>query len=473
MNVENRTLFHGDNLVFLRGINSESVHLIATDPPFNKNKDFHATPDSLAAGSRFHDRWSWDRDVHEEWVDAIQDDWPGAWLVINAARNAYGGDMGAFLCWLGVRLMEMHRVLREDGSIYLHIDHVAHAYVKSLMDAIFGSKNFRNEIVWCYTGPSNTKNWFPRKHDTLLFYAKSNKTKFNRDAVRIPYKRITGIGHNSMARGKRTDEEVLEIQELYEKRGKVPEDYWTDIAGGGHIPKGERTGYPTQKPLALYERIIKASSNEGDIVLDPFAGCATTPVVAERLRRQWIGIDIWDNAFEVVKQRMEDNRQLLNDIPYIIYSDTPPVRTDMTNVAAPTLRLKLQRNPEPWQRLTHKQITSILTYSQSNGSGVVCAGCGRVLEKEFMQLDHIKPRSDRGTNDILNRILLCGPCNMKKGSILTLTGLMLQNKQQGWMEDEERAMVAQNSTERCALRVRDEFDTYECQLLIHGQGLLI
>ncbi len=168
-NFKNRTLYHGDNLEFLRGMNSETVHLIATDPPFNKNRDFHATPDSLASGARFKDRWSWDKDVHEEWTDSIQDDWPAVWEVIGTARATYGDDMGAFLCWLGVRLLEMQRVLREDGSIYLHIDHTAHAYVKCVMDAIFGAKNFRNEIVWCYRGmPSKAKRW-QQKHDIILF----------------------------------------------------------------------------------------------------------------------------------------------------------------------------------------------------------------------------------------------------------------------------------------------------------------
>ena len=122
-NFTNRTLYHGDNLTFLRGINSGTVHLIYADPPFNKNKDFHATPDSIAAGAKFADRWRWDTDVHPEWVDAIQDDWPGVWQVIEAARVASGEDMAAFLCWLGVRLLEMRRVLRNDGSLYLHIDH--------------------------------------------------------------------------------------------------------------------------------------------------------------------------------------------------------------------------------------------------------------------------------------------------------------------------------------------------------------
>ena len=144
----NRTLFHGDNINFLRAMNSESVHLIATDPPFNKGKDFHATPDSLARGASFQDRWSWDRDVHQEWVDQITDDFPKVMNVIEGSRNSYGDDMGAFLCFMAVRLLEMHRILRTDGSIYLHCDPTASHYLKELMDSIFGHKNFLNEIVW-------------------------------------------------------------------------------------------------------------------------------------------------------------------------------------------------------------------------------------------------------------------------------------------------------------------------------------
>ena len=152
LNFQNRTLYHGDNLDFLRGMNSETVHLIATDPPFNKSRDFHATPDSLARGASFQDRWSWRDDIHDEWLLTIQRDHPDVWSVINTAKRVYGDDMGAFLCFMGVRLLEMHRVLREDGSLYLHIDHTAHAYVKALLDAIFGHRNFRNEIVWGYRG---------------------------------------------------------------------------------------------------------------------------------------------------------------------------------------------------------------------------------------------------------------------------------------------------------------------------------
>ena len=469
-NWKNRTLFHCDNLDALRGMNSNSVHLIATDPPFKKGRDFHATPDSLAKGARFKDRWRWDEDVHEEWQDSLVDDWPDTWEVITMARSVYGTDMAAYLCWLGVRLMEMWRVLRDDGSIYLHIDHTAHAYVKCLMDSIFGDKNFRNEIVWCYFGPANTPRWFPRKHDTILFYVKNDSADatFNRDAVRIEYTRITGIGESSLASGSRTKEELQEIEEEYAKRGKVPEDHWHGIPSGSHISPQERTGYPTQKPLALYSRIIKASSNPNDIVLDPFCGCATTPVAAEKLGRQWVGIDIWDKAHETVLERLRQEQLAVpieesSENPYLItfgdvyYETQPPTRTDENGAAAPMLELKFVRPLEPWQKLTRKEMAKLLEVAQKNGEGVICGGCGRTLEREFMQLDHITPKSGRGENYITNRILLCGPCNRRKRDNLTLPGLIRANKKDGWMKDETLAMFAQEDARRKAEEVRDSY----------------
>lgn len=179
-NFSNRTLYHCDNLPVLRGMNSETVDLIATDPPFNKSKDFHATPDSLAKGARFSDRWKWERDVHPDWIEQIADDWPAVHAVIEAAKVTYGEDMAAFLCFLGVRLVEMQRVLKPTGSLYLHIDHTAHAYVKALLDAIFGKGNFRNEIVWAYSGwNKRLKAYLERRHDTVLFYTKSKSSSFH------------------------------------------------------------------------------------------------------------------------------------------------------------------------------------------------------------------------------------------------------------------------------------------------------
>ena len=178
-NFRNRTLYHGDNLPFLRGMNSESVHLIATDPPFNKGKDFHATPDSLAAGAKFQDRWSWAEDVEQAWVDQIEDDWPAVHAVIEASKATYGQDMAAFLCFMGVRLLEMQRMLRKDGSIYLHCDPTASHYLKTLMDAIFGWRNFQNELIWAYSWGFRTEKRWNKKHDVLLFYTKGESFLFN------------------------------------------------------------------------------------------------------------------------------------------------------------------------------------------------------------------------------------------------------------------------------------------------------
>ena len=200
--------------------------------------------------------------------------------------------MLSYTSYMAQRLFEMHRILKDTGSIYLHCDPTASHYLKLVMDAVFGEKNFRNEIVWCYKGPSSAKRWYPRKHDIILFYGKTDAAFFNPDGARIDYTRVSGTGINSLTRGNRTPEEVQKLEAAYAKRGKLIEDYWIDIPGGGHMSKHEHLGYPTQKPLALYERIIKASSNAKDIVLDPFAGCGTTVEAAIKNNRRVIGIDI-------------------------------------------------------------------------------------------------------------------------------------------------------------------------------------
>ncbi len=440
------------------------MHLIATDPPFNKNRDFHATPDSLAKGARFSDRWSWHRDVHEEWVDAIKDDWPNAWLVIQAARSSFGDDMGAFLCWLGVRLMEMRRVLRDDGSIYLHIDHTAHAYVKALMDAIFGKRNFRNEIVWAYRTGGVSKRYWPRKHDSLLFYVKTDSYVHNPIQERVYYEKPFFTDE--------MDDKGRYFADVYVR------DVWDDVKPLINVSR-ERMGYPTQKPLALYERIIKASSNPSDIVLDPFCGCATTPIAAERLGRQWIGMDIWEGAHDMVLKRLQKEglaspratSDRLITFGDVTYSKVPPIRNDDKEIAAPGFKLKIQRPVERWEKITHKEMTNILIQVQGTSDGVICAGCGRVLEKEFMELDHITPKSDRGENHIMNRILLCGPCNRRKRDNLTLRGLMRENKKSdvGWMRDEKRAKMAQGKAADRAEWVRDNCGTLECNALMQGQ----
>ena len=190
-NFPNRALYQMDNLDMLRGVNSGTIDLIATDPPFNKGRDFHATPESLAAGARFDDRWRWEVDVQQQWVDQIADDWPATHRLINAVKEQEPG-MAAFMAFLGVRLIECKRALKETGSIYVHLDPTASHYIKALMDTIFGRENFRNEIVWAYSGGGIPRNDFPRKHDIILRYAKGDKMVFN--VERKPYKENTPRG---------------------------------------------------------------------------------------------------------------------------------------------------------------------------------------------------------------------------------------------------------------------------------------
>ena len=433
-NFENRTLFHGDNLEFLRGINSESVDLIATDPPFNKSKDFHATPDSLAAGASFPDRWRWEHDVQQEWVDSLEDDRPEVWRFINGIRESGQRDMAAFMCWLGVRLLECRRILKPTGSLYLHIDFTAQAYAKVLLDNIFGRRNFHNEIVWAYTGPSNTKRWFPRKHDSILWYSKGKNWVFNREAIRVPYSQDyvdrfkkeynEGADKSSIFSAGHNTERNQELAKL----GKTPEDWWPEFSPVGRS-KTENTGYPTQKPIALYERIIKASSNPGDFVLDPHCGCATTPVAAERLGRQWIGMDLWTGAYQMVLDRLNAEKQIWRpeDVRLIT---RPPTRTD-DGVTASAFLAQIEGRPAQRPRFSKDEMKAILIRQWS----AVCWGCGFEPpngDDRHFDLDHIAPKSEGGSNELHNRAILCRPCNGRKGNRMTLTALRQQNRRDGY-----------------------------------------
>ena len=292
--LENRVLYCKDNLSVLRRLPSASVQLIATDPPFNKGKVFESYRFSKGKSPvrlTFSDKWS-----------AIEDcDLPGQ---VARIIDIAPGSMRAYLLFLAPRLLEMRRVLREDGSIYLHIDWTAHAYVKILMDAIFGVSNFRNEIIWSYTGPSVSRRFYPRKHDTILFYTKTDKYVFNADDIRVPYKRPPGdgLGFARLVGGRVNRLTNAELAE-YMKRGKMPESHWSDFTGVGRLNR-ERTGYPTQKPCALYRRIVKASSEVDQFVLDPFCGSGTTLVAAEQLCRRWMGIDELDAAIKIAQVRL-------------------------------------------------------------------------------------------------------------------------------------------------------------------------
>ena len=493
-NFSNRTLYHGDNLDFLRGMNSETIDLIATDPPFNKSRDFHATPDSLAAGSSFQDRWSWRDDIHDDWLIKIQRDNPEAWHVINAAKSVYGDDMGAFVCWLGVRLLEMRRVLKPTGSIYLHCDETASHYIKALMDAVFGPAGFQTEITWKRTSAHNDSKRFGQVKDSLFFYSKSADKTWN--PVYVPHDEsyVSDFYRHRDERGRYRLHEVIRTASMgprpnlayeymgytpkwgwrmerdklealdkegrlvwsgrgrpyrktYLNKGQIPSNLWADIANVS-AQSNERLGYPTQKPLALYERIIEVSSDPGDIVLDPFCGCATTPVAAERLGRQWVGIDIWDKAYKMVLDRLEteglavpyedDDRYRSNLITFasVYYSTTPPVRTDggeeaVLYLQTPTARAK--RYPPP--RSQHEKLLGHI--------GPYCQGCGRYygFDVRVLEVDHIRPKSDGGSDAYDNLTLLCPPCNREKRDRMTLTGLQDHNRRYKYLSQENEANI--------------------------------
>lgn len=205
----------------------------------------------------------------------------------------------SYLEYMYPRLLLMKELLSDKGSIYVHIDwHVGH-YIKILLDDIFGKENFRNEIVWCYTGASNVENYFPRKHDIIFYYVKSKTTIFNAESVRIPYKSLNKQGNRAW---RENEEDRIKLQL---ERGKLVEDYWTDITLAIRSSI-ENIGYATQKPEKLLERIIKASSNEGDLVCDFFGGSGTTAAVAERLGRRWITTDIGKPSNLVMRKRFID-----------------------------------------------------------------------------------------------------------------------------------------------------------------------
>ena len=216
------------------------------------------------------------------------------------------------MCYMAIRLLEIHRVLRDTGSVYPHCDPTMSHYLKLLLDCVFGEKQFRNEIVWGYKwGGHNTKRMFARKHDIILFYSRSDRYIFNYEDCKE---------YDSKSGWKNNDE------------GRLLKDWWWDIPSINTQAK-ERTGYPTQKPLPLLGRIIKASSCEGDRVLDPFCGCATTCVAAEQLGRQWVGIDVSVKAYELVQQRLRKEVANLEHIfdsrKGLHFSTDPPKRTDI------------------------------------------------------------------------------------------------------------------------------------------------
>ena len=359
-------LYFGDNLNILRDyVADESVDLIYLDPPFNSNATYNVLfreregDESAAQIAAFEDTWHWSLDSELAYQEVVTQGAGKVADLLAAMRSFLGqNDMMAYLTMMTQRMIELHRVLKPTGSIYLHCDPTASHYLKLLMDAVFGATNFRNEIVWKRTSAHSDveqgARHMGRIHDVILMYSKGASPLWN--TVYVPYDRayVDSVYRYIDPDGRRYQTQPLHAAKpggdtRYEWKGKLPpqgrywafskenmerldaqgriaysrtgtprykiyleekpgkplQDFWDDVSPV-HVQPKERLGYPTQKPEALLERIIRASSNEGDVVLDPFCGCGTAVAAAERLNRRWIGIDITHLAITLIRHRLHD-----------------------------------------------------------------------------------------------------------------------------------------------------------------------
>ena len=431
-NIKPKTIFTGDNLPIMRGINSESIDLIYLDPPFNSKTNYAAPIGSKAAGAEFKDTWTLS-DVDNAWLDLIETKYPALNRVIHAAMT---NSDKSYLIYMAARLLEMKRILKDTGSIYLHCDTTMSHYLKLVMDAVFGKGNFRNEVVWKRTAAHNDSAIYGSIHDTIFYYSKGDTLTLNEqyqpysDEYLKRYKHtdengrrfldrdltagsLSGGGYqyewNGITKIWRcpftTMQEYHKSGKLYYTRNGTPrlkqflddmpgvpvQDVWIDIPPINSQAK-ERVGYPTQKPLALLDRIIKASSNKDEVVFDPFCGCATTLVAADRLQRDWIGIDISEKAAELVVERIKSDQGLFENI---INRKDIPKRTDLGDIL----------------RYNHPKNKTQL-YGEQSG---YCNGCGTHFEKQHLEVDHIIAENVGGTDHIENLQLLCSHCNRVKG----------------------------------------------------------
>lgn len=306
-------LYYGDNLEVLRRheyFPDESVHLVYLDPPFNSNREYNAFFEqqdgkrSAAQIKAFTDTWRWDVAAVESYTEVVEAGGAPAQALI-ALRGLLGdNDVLAYLSMMAPRLIELRRVLKPEGSIFLHCDPTASHYLKILMDAIFGAECFVNEIVWHYRKWATGKTTFQRNHDVILFYAKSANAARTFNTLFMPRAASTlkRFGNAKITSGHDADGRRLpSVVGDEESEGVRMDDVW-DI---GRVPPIQVL-FPTQKPLPLLTRIIEAASNEGDIVLDPFCGCGTAIVAAQQLKRNWRGIDITHLATNLIKTRLLD-----------------------------------------------------------------------------------------------------------------------------------------------------------------------
>ena len=435
-NWKNQTVLIGDNIDIMRAMNSQTADLIATDPPFNKHKKF----DHIFGGKKefgFDDAWTLHAERNEE-HKLLESDHNDLYEVCKIGGKLHSKGMLGYLVFMGVRLIECKRILKETGSIYLHCDHSANAYLRMLMDGIFGEQNFRNQIAWYYKNASRGKYNWAKAYDTILYYAKDcEKVKFSRDEILVPFE--SGMTAWRYSKGGQSDKEM--------PKGKTPDNVIC-IPALNTMSK-ERSGWATQKPVELYSRMILASTNPGDVVFDPFCGCATTLVAAENAGRQWIGIDRHPEAEKQVVQQLnklnkgtetETQDELGKDWGRrVIIINTyqkdkdGKVKKDKNGKFISLKQLPIART-DLAATIPYKGHFNDL-YANQNG---MCNGCGRHVDKHIAHIDHKVPRTKGGQDHFGNLQILCSGCNTLKGN-RTMAWLMKTLKERGLMANQSNA----------------------------------
>ncbi|MGI9307041.1 MAG: DNA methyltransferase [Gammaproteobacteria bacterium] len=493
-NGKKRELWIGDNLTVMRGMNSDSVDLIYLDPPFNSKKQYQGviSINGKERKAQFKDTWTVN-DITQDEYDYLEERCPDAAVFIKCMGGINGEDWEAYLTFMGARLWEMRRLLKDTGSIYLHCDKTMAHGLKLLMDCVFGGANFLNHIAWQYDGPqSPSKKKFATKHDDILRYAKNagevyvdydelfSAAEIKKAELESAYKKDEGGYFYDLPPGDYSAASIAKLKKegrvrttkngktrikyylikkggKYYRRKKIP-TVWNDISSLGQAGGGENTKWPTQKPLALLNRIIRTSGKKGDVLLDPFCGCATACVAAAHQERQWVGIDLELQAAAIMQDRMRskkeknlldefhkceirsivrqpagktrEQQELLEDLPQDIeWLKTPPRRTDVREFTASE---KAELKPALY-----------------HGQQKKCAGCLEITDLKHLDLDRKIPQKRGGYYVPDNVQLLCGNCNRTKGG---RTNAYLQRK----LEERDLEEFRKNRAKKLAINAKSK-----------------